>query len=160
MDAIINRRAVREYSDRQVDENKIQKLIAAFQAAPCGLHQTDVMELCVITDPELLKKVEDNTSNSCYGAPIIFMINTKKGSQFGERDASVAAENIMIEATDLGLASVYIMGGASALNNYPNIQGELGMSDGYETTVLVPVGYAATSIDGEDRSNRYRIVRK
>lgn len=122
MNAIFERRAVREYTNEKVDEEKIQKLIDAFQAAPCALHQTDVMELSVITDQELLKKIEDNTNNSCYNAPLVFMINTKKDSQFGERDASVAAENVMVEAFELGLASVYVMGGAIALNKFPEIQ--------------------------------------
>ena len=57
MNAIFKRRAVREYTSKKVDEEKIQKLIDAFQAAPCALHQTEVMELSVITDPELLKKI-------------------------------------------------------------------------------------------------------
>lgn len=118
------------------------------------------MELSVITDPELLKKIEDNTNNSCYNAPLVFMINTKKDSQFGERDASVAAENVMVEAVDLGLASVYVMGGVIALNKFPEVQKELGMDEGYETSVLLPIGYSADNGKPEDRSNRYKIVRK
>lgn len=160
MNAIFNRRAVREYTEQKVDEEKIQKLIDAFQASPCAMHQTDVMELSVITDPELLQKIEDHTNDSCYNAPLVFMINTKKDSQFGERDASVAAENIMVEAADLGLASVYVMGGVFALNKFPEVQKKLGMSDGYETTVLLPIGYAADNGEPEDRSNRYHVVRK
>ena len=118
------------------------------------------MELSVITDPELLKKIEDNTNNSCYNATLVFMINTKKDSQFGERDASVAAENVMVEAVDLGLASVYVMGGVIALNKFPEVQKELGMDEGYETSVLLPIGYPADNGKPEDRSNRYKIVRK
>ena len=118
------------------------------------------MELSVITDPELLKKIEDNTNNSCYNAPLVFMINTKKDSQFGERDASVAAENVMVEAVDLGLASVYVMGGVIALNKFPEVQKELGMDEGYETSVLLPIGYTSDNGKPEDRSNRYKIVRK
>ena len=57
MNAIFERRAVREYANEKIDEEKIQKLIDAFQAAPCALHQTEVMELSVITDPELLRKL-------------------------------------------------------------------------------------------------------
>ncbi len=136
MNAIFERRAVREYTNEKVDEEKIQKLIDAFQAAPCALHQTDVMELSVITDQELLKKIEDNTNNSCYNAPLVFMINTKKDSQFGERDASVAAENVMVEAF------------------------ELGMDEGCETSVLLPIGYPANNGKPEDRSKRYKVVRK
>ena len=102
MNAIFEREAVRKYTNEEVEEEKIQKLIDAFQASPCAMHQTDVMELSVITKSELLKKIEDSTDNSCYNAPLIFMINTKKDSQFGERDASVAAENVMVEAADIG----------------------------------------------------------
>ena len=160
MDSIFRRRAVRKYTDEKVDEEKIQKLIDAFQAAPCGMHQTDVMELSVITDPELLQRIEDSTRNSCYNASLVFMINTMKGSQFGERDASVAAENVMVEAVDLGLASVYVMGGAMAMNQFPNLQKDLGMSEGFETSVLVPIGYAAEDGSLEDRSKRYNVVRK
>ncbi|MFQ3624834.1 nitroreductase family protein [Lactobacillus johnsonii] len=160
MNAIFERKAVRKYTDEKIDEEKIQKLINAFQASPCAMHQTDVMELSVITSPELLKKIEDNTNNSCYNAPLVFMINTKKDSQFGERDASVAAENIMIEAADLGLGSVYVMGGLCALNKFPELQKELGMDEGYETTVLLPIGYPADKEQVEDRSNRYTVVRK
>ncbi len=150
MNAIFEREAVRKYTNEEVEEEKIQKLINAFQASPCAMHQTDVMEL----------KIEDSTDNSCYNAPLIFMINTKKDSQFGERDASVAAENVMVEAADLGLGSVYVMGGVFALNKFPELQKELGMDEGYETTVLVPIGYPADKEQVEDRSNRYKVVRK
>lgn len=34
MNAIFERRAVREYTNEKIDEEKIQKLIDAFQAAP------------------------------------------------------------------------------------------------------------------------------
>lgn len=106
------------------------------------------------------EKLEEKTKNSCYNAPLVFMINTKKDSQFGERDASVAAENVMVEAFDLGLASVYVMGGVIALNKFLDLQKELGMDDGFETAVLLPIGYAADNGQPEDRSHRYKVVRK
>lgn len=160
MNAIFKRKAIRKYTNKKVEKEKIQKLIEAFQASPCGMHETDVMELSVITDSELLNKIEESTNNSCYDAPLIFMINTKKDSQFGNRDASAAAENVMVEATDLGLGSVYVMSGALALNKLPDLQKELGMDEGYETMVLLPIGYAADKEQAEDRSNRYKVVIK
>ena len=66
----------------------------------------------------------------------------------------------MIEAADLGLGSVYVMGGVFALNKLPELQKELGMDEGYETTVLLPIGYSADKEQVEDRSNRYKVVRK
>ncbi len=52
------------------------------------------------------------------------------------------------------------MGGAIALNKFPEIQKELGMDEGCETSVLLPIGYPANNGKPEDRSKRYKVVRK
>ena len=106
-----NRRAVRNFSSESISDDEIKSLIAAFQTTPCGMHQTDVMSLVVVKDEALRDKIETKTDNACYHVPVLFIINTKKDSMFGERDASCGAENIMLEATDLDLGSVYVMGG-------------------------------------------------
>lgn len=158
--AINDRRAVRQYTNDQVSDSEIQELVAAFQAAPCGMHKTDEMQGLVVKDTDLLKKVEDATDNSCYGAPLLFLLLTKKGSQFGERNASTAAENVMVEAADLGLGSVYVMSGAVKLNQHPDLLKELGVSDAFEVMTVVPVGHAAGSVDKPDRSHRYQLAIK
>lgn len=160
MDAILNRRAIRKFKDEKISDNDISKLIAAFQASPCGMHESQVMQATVVTDAELLNKIEANIGNACYNAPLLFIINTEKGNQFGERDASVAAENIMIEATELGLGSVYVMGGAAQLNNHSNLQKDLEINPNFETTVIVAIGKAAEEGNLEDRSNRYKVTIK
>lgn len=68
---------------------------------------------------------------------------------FGERDASCGAENIMLEATDLDLGSVYVMGGAARLNDDSELQKELGIDPAFQTSVIVPVGKI-----GEKRKQR------
>ncbi len=122
-----NRRAVRNFSSESISDDEIKSLIAAFQTTPCGMHQTDVMSLVVVKDEALRDKIETKTDNACYHAPVLFIINTKKDSMFGERDASCGAENIMLEATDLDLGSVYVMGGAARLNDDSELQKELGL---------------------------------
>ena len=77
---------------------------------------------------------------------------------FGERDASVAAENIMLEATDLGLGSVYIMGDAAKLNDYVDVLKKLGIDSDFEVTVIVPVGKIAEESEKEDRSQHYQVT--
>lgn len=100
-----NRRAVRNFSSESISDDEIKSLIAAFQTTPCGMHQTDVMSLVVVKDEALRDKIETKTDNACYHAPVLFIINTKKDSMFGERDASCGAENIMLEATDFSLCN-------------------------------------------------------
>lgn len=153
-----NRRAVRSFSNDNISDDDIKSLIASFQTTPCGMHQADVMNLVVVKDEGLRQKIEAKTDNACYHAPVLFVINTKKGSMFGERDASCAAENIMLEAADLGLGSVYVMGGAVKLNDDSDLQKELGIDPAFQTTVIVPVGKIAEEPEKADRSNRYQVT--
>lgn len=159
-DSVLTRQAVRKFDSESVPEAEALQLIAAFQAAPCGMHQTDVMQAVVVTKDEYLNKVETATGNACYNAPLLFIISTKKDSEFGERDASAAAENIMIEANSLGLGSVYVMSGALKLNSNSELKDELGIDKGYNTQVIVSVGYPAEKAAKEDRANRYKVIVK
>ncbi|MCT6888451.1 MAG: nitroreductase family protein [Lactobacillus sp.] len=158
-DAVLKRVAIRKYTAEKVSAKDIDKLIAAFQAAPCGMHQADVMQMTVVEDENLLSEIEQVTSNACYNAPLLFIINVKKGNEFGERDASVAAENLMVEAAELNLGSVYLMNAASVLNSAKSLEEKLGVPTDFETSVIVACGHAAEQ-PNDDRSNRYKVVRK
>lgn len=158
-DSVFKRVAIRKYTDEKVDQEDITKLIAAFQAAPCGMHQAKDMRMTVVKDTSLLERIETLTKNACYEAPLLFVINVKKDSMFGQRDASVAAENIMIEAADLNLGSVYLMNAARILNTDDKLLADLGISDDYEASVIVACGHAAEHPD-DDRSNRYQVLIK
>ena len=159
INAIIkNRRTVRNFTAESVLDDEIKSLVEAFQTSPCGMHQADVMNLVVVKDEGLRNEIEKVTGNACYNAPVLFLINTKKDNMFGERDASAAAENIMLEATDLGLGSVYVMGGAVKLNDFADIQKELGIAQDFETTAIVPVGKIAEEPAKEDRTSRYQVT--
>ena len=158
-DPVLKRVAVRKYTTEKVAQNDIDKLINAFQASPCGMHQTDVMQMTVVEDEKLLSQIEQVTNNACYNAPLLFVINVKKNNEFGERDASVAAENIMVEAAELNLGSVYLMNAANVLNSAKNLEEKLGLPQNFETCVIVACGHAAEQ-PNDDRSNRYKVVRR
>lgn len=158
--AIANRYAVRSYSSDKLDNDQVEDLIAAFQASPCGMGQADVMQGIVVEDSGLLQEIESAINGAGYNAPLLFILATQKDSNFGERDASVAAENIMVEAAAHGLGSVYVMGGAVSLNQHPDLLQKLGVKDGYQVTTIVPVGKAASQPTQQDRSHRYELIRK
>lgn len=159
-DAILTRRAVRKFKNDKLTEPEVTQLIAAFNAAPCGMHQTEIMQAVVVKTDNWLAKVEEATNQACYNAPLLFVIATKKDSQFGERDASVAAENIMIEANSLGLGSVYVMGGAKQLDQNSALKEQIGIDNDYSVQVIVSIGYPAEKPAAEDRSNRYKVIIK
>lgn len=159
-DAILTRQSVRKFRPDKLTEPEVTQLIAAFNTAPCGMHQTDVMQASVIKDDAYLNKIEDACDHACYDAPLLFVIATKADSQFGERDASVAAENIMVEANSIGLGSVYVMGAAFSIDKDVALKKELGIDEGYKIQVIVSVGYPKEKPEAEDRSNRYKVTIK
>ena len=53
-----NRRAVSNFSNDVVTDDQINDLIEAFQTAPCGMHQADVMNLVVVKDEDCAKKLK------------------------------------------------------------------------------------------------------
>lgn len=155
---ILLRQAVRKFQSTKLSNEDIDKLITAFQASPCALGKAEVVQGITVSDSAYVEKIEKATDNSCYGAPFIFVIVTKKGSRFGERDASVAAENVMIQAAALNLGSVYVMSGALTLNSHPDLLKKLGIGDDYEASVLVPVGQPENKLIQPDRNNRYKVI--
>ena len=56
-DPVLKRVAVRKYTSEKVAPEDINKLIAAFQAAPCGMHEANVMQMTVVEDETLLSKI-------------------------------------------------------------------------------------------------------
>lgn len=154
--AILQRRAVRKYTADPVSQNQIDQLKAAFEAAPCGMHQMDVMQGVIVVNADLRQQIEAATDNSCYGAPLLFVLLVKKDSQFGDRDASAAAENIMVQASSLGLGSVYVMSGALKLNDHQDILSSLNVPAGFVVSTIVAVGHSAEQPAAEDRSQRYQ----
>ncbi|KRM10503.1 nitroreductase family protein [Paucilactobacillus suebicus] len=159
-DPILARHAVRSFQSTKPSSADIDQLIAAFQAAPCGMGQNEITQGVVVESDEFLQKVEMATNNAAYGAPLIFVIATKDGSEFGDRNASVAAENVLIEATRLGLGSVYVMSGAISLSEHPDLVQQLGIDDGYSPKVIVPIGKATEAYTPTDRSHRYKLIRR
>ncbi len=158
--AIAERRSVRKFIPDALDEKEIETLAAAFQAAPCGMHKTEQLQGVIVTDQQLRGDIEQATNNAGYGAPLLFIMAVQKDSPFGERNASVAAENVMLQATDLGLGSVYVMSGAVALNKHPALLKKLGLPADFQAAVIVPVGKPAEQPTAEDRSQRYKLIRK
>lgn len=159
-DCILTRRAVRKFTDEKIPDAEVQQLIAAFNASPCGMHQTEDMRGVVVQDDAILAKIEDSCGHGCYDAPLLFVITTKTSSQFGERDASAAAENIMVEANSLGIGSVYIMGAALKLNGNDALRKELEIASDQTIQVIVSLGYPKERVEAEDRSGRYQVTIK
>src|SRR5579871_231547 len=128
MDAIYQRRAVRSYTDRVVDRDTIRKLFWAAVQAPSAIN-AQPWAFAVIQDRDLLKQISDRARthflktaggaipaslwdvvtapdfNMFYNAGTLILICAKPTEPAAAEDCCLAAQNLMLAACDLGLAT-------------------------------------------------------
>ena len=113
-----------------------------------------IVPLFFVQDEEIRKAIDTGTAHAMpvmgdhltYEAPTLIFICVKPNPKFvmiPYCGASCIAENIMIEATDLGLASVYIMAVPTVMQGKPELLTKLPISEGFIPVILVSVGHAA-----------------
>lgn len=143
-DAILARRSIRRFTERPVPEADIELLLRAAMAAPsaCNLQP---WAFIVVDDAETLERLRATAEQGDYNAPLAIVVcgisaHIPWGGEGWKQDCGGAAENIMLECVELGLASVCIGGFDSealcALLNIP---------DGVEPLCIIEVGYGAYS---------------
>ncbi len=65
VNAITKRQSVRKFLTAGLSSDTVQKLIDAFESAPCGMHKTDVMQAVVVTDAQLCQQVAAMVHHCC-----------------------------------------------------------------------------------------------
>lgn len=147
MDAIINRRSVREYDlTKKIGYNTLLELCKAAEAAPTARNQRS-REYIIIEDEKIIEELSKVSKGSMILSKcntVIAVIGRNKEEistpHMQDQDLACAVENILIEATDLGLGSCYI--GIHPLEDRVTACNEiLGVSGGAYTFALVALGY-------------------
>lgn len=142
LDAIYNRRAIRDYLPQKVDQEVIRSLLDAAIQAPTAMDEepwafaviqnknlldrlSDSAKALVITealksDSAQSKRMLDHVNNPSfhvfYNASTLIVIYCKFQAAFTAADCWLAAENLMLAACAKGLGSCVIGFAVSALN--------------------------------------------
>lgn len=114
-DLIKKRYSVRSYDNQKVEAKKVQEILEAGNIAPTGANKQPYKVLAIQSDEGLEKiKAVANT----YNAPLVLVIckNESQGwkrvtydnKNIAEIDASIVTDHMMLQATDLGLGSLWI----------------------------------------------------
>jgi len=113
MNAIFSRRSVRTYTDRPVSREDLHDLLHAGMSAPTA-NNARPWQFILVTDRAILEKLPmDNYTEAVKGAQAAIVVcgdSAKDKMMQGALnviDCSAAIENILIEAADRGLGSVY-----------------------------------------------------
>jgi nitroreductase len=147
-DCIVNRRSVRAYEQRNVPDEILLKLIDAGRWAPSAGNIQPLLYL-IATSATQIRKIKAFSPGMIFEPPAIIVIcidldlATKKGGKLGREllaifDAGMAAQNIMLYATDLGLGTCAVRS-----FNPPALQPILKLPENVVPQLLVGVGYPA-----------------
>lgn len=111
LDLLYQRRSIRKYQDRVVEEEKIQQLVKAVLLAPSSKN-IHLQRFIVVTDKDLLEKLaQTRKSGSSFikGAPLAIVVagDTSLNDVWVE-DATVSATILMLAAKAIGLDSCWV----------------------------------------------------
>ncbi len=142
-DAIKKRKSIRRYKSDKVNEADLKKVIDAGILAPTAKNMQK-FKILAITDESLNKKMRKacGGQNMIGQAPVSLVILSEGdrkmpiGLEAGIIDASIVLSFMILEATELGLATCWL-GNVDA----PKLKEILEIEDKYKVVAVTPLGY-------------------
>ena len=151
LDAIKARHSTRGFSDKQIPDADLEKILFAGGQAAVGGADFKSLKLYAVQDPELLKAIDESSakmrpgSHPLYGAPTLVVLASKesilKNIEF--TNAGCVIQNMMVAAADLGIDSIYLWMSMYGINNDPEIGKKLGFPEGFTCVGTMALGYEA-----------------
>ena len=147
-EAILNRRSIRKYKDKEIDEDIINKIIEAGIWAPSA-GNLQSWEVIVVKDHQ----TKDKLAVACYirefmaEAAVVLVIcahKSKSERTYGERgyelyciqDAACAAQNMLLMIHNLGLGACW-----NGSFDEDSVSDLLGIPEGVQPVAIITVGY-------------------
>ena len=152
------RYSVRGYQDKKVEEEKLEKILEAAHVAPTAANLQPI-RLIVVQSREGLAKIGKGAN--LYGAPLAVIVCADHGKawvrpfdkkQTADIDASILTDHMMLQATELGLGSVWI-----CYFKPDVISREVGLPDDLEPVNILAVGYSDEEAADPERHSQTRI---
>lgn len=167
-DAVMKRRSIRSYQDKPVSEEDLAAIISAGQWAP----NAGEYNMSVIRNKDLIAQVNEKTLEAMrnsgneflmgraalpgylplYGAPVVIFLSGPTEITHTQLNCGVSVESMLLQATELGLGSVFLRSPSYSLNRPENVAlaREAGIPEGYQMECGLAVGY----IDDETKYAR------
>ena len=151
--------SVRAFSDKPVEQEKLDRIIEAGMVAPTAKNQQPV-RIYVMKSAEAMKKM--NALTRCiYGAPIALLVcydeervwrsPFNKEYDSGEMDATIILTHMMLEAWEQGIGSCWV-----GLFDHDEAAKVFGLRSEIRPIAIMPLGYAAEGAQPSPMHTTYR----
>lgn len=186
--AIMQRRSIRKYQPQQITDAELDEILLAGLAAPsAGSRQGVLIGVCqdAVTNEALGKinkggfkgrasdathyisqdqpSIADDPSiaSAFYGAPTVLTLFGASNFLYAEADCCVAAQNIMLAASSLGIGSCMVMRAQNTFNSDigRRLKKSWSVGDDYEAKVHIILGYPQGTAQAKPhKENRIRRI--
>ena len=149
--------SVRSYMDKKVEADKLEKILEAAHVAPTAANLQPV-HLIAVQSEEGLAKIGKGAN--IYGAPLAIIVCADHNKawvrpfdkkQSGDIDASILTDHMMLQATELGLGSVWV-----CYFTPDSLSKEFNLPSNLEPVNILVIGY---SDEGTADTNRFDSTR-
>lgn len=144
--------SVRAYSDKPVEEEKLQKILEAGRLAPTACNYQP-QKIYVLKSEEALAKIRKVTYQAknapvvlmvCYDRDISWKNAREEGYDGGEVDGAIVTSMMMMEATELGLSTLWARG-----FNANEVAKAFGLPENIKIVCLLLLGYLSEDEPGK-----------
>lgn len=157
-----DRYSVRSFSDRPIEQEKMDKILKAAQLAPTAVNYQP-QKIYILKSGQAVETIR-SICPSAYDAPVVFLICADEsltwkhpkehGYSTGEMDASIVCTHMMLEAWELGIGSVWVRAFDSK-----QVARAFNLPRHIKPVCLLPVGYpSAESKPYVQWHNSYRSI--
>lgn len=155
--AIKQRHSVREYSEKEIGREDLEKMVEAARLAPTARGE-EPWEFIVVTEKEKLEKIGDLAENGRFikNAAAGIVVISKEAKYYLE-DGAAATQNILLAAAALGIGSCWIAGDKKDYAG--QVLDLLKVPEVYKLVSVISLGYPAGNTRPYQKKQAGRPVR-
>ena len=138
---IRKRTAVRKFSDKKLEKEKLDKILEAGRLAPTAKNSQPI-KIYVIKSEEGISNL-DKATRCRYGASTVLIVCGNKEEAYHkgeystyEMDATIVATHMMLEATNVGVDNIWIESYDESI-----LRKEFDIPNEYIPVCILPLGY-------------------
>ncbi len=161
-EVVNTRRSIREYDTKNVEDEKIEKILKAAMQAPGSRLKAEPWEFVVVKNKDTLEKIGEikpRVANAPLAIVLVANIERAFYKTMWQQDLSAAAENMLLEGCNLGLGGLWngVAPDEERMNKIANL---IGINDeNLKVFCIITLGYPKEGLKNEfmDKFDKSRI---
>lgn len=164
------RRSTRKYHPEQIKDEELEKIVDAALTAPLAMGNHQKTHLTVVQNPDLMAKIRaccetesrkhpGKMLDPLHGAPTLIFVSSKdlSSDHIEYCDVACIIENMILEATNLGLGSCYIWGCLPKIKANEEVMEALKLPEGHEILSGFVCGYPVKPLYAREKKESFSV---